>query len=312
MKLFDLLYKVYFLLPNFYGLGIIGKIYRHSLTDLFKFILLVFYKKYIRESSNYKPLESNKIVFDKELIVSLTTYEARIDVVDIAIKTLLRQTLRPNRIILWLARDEFQDKELPFNVLELKKYNVEIRFCDNLLAHKKYYYALKEFKNAYIITFDDDFFYERDMIKNLLNMKQSYPDCVVSNRAHLIKFHGNSLARYREWSHNTSHKKPSHKVFATGGVGTLYENRFFKKSVLEHRVFMKICPYADDVWLKFAAYLNGLKVVTNAKYNKDFITLPESQKQQLIKMNVRAGGNDSQIEDVMSHYKITPSDLKMN
>jgi hypothetical protein len=205
-----------------------------------------------------------------------------------------------------LAKEEFSNETLPERVSELQKFGVEIRFCDNLLAHKKYYYALQEFPDAFVITFDDDFFYEKRMLENLMKLKLEYPNHVVTNRAHLMQFDSNELKPYRQWNHNTTVTKPGHQVFATGGVGTLYESSFYSDSLFDKSLIQKISPKADDVWLKFMTYLNGIKVVTNKRYNKDFITLPESQKEQLIKSNVQAGGNDIQIQNAIKLFNIDP------
>lgn len=309
MRLFDFLYNVYFLLPSFYGFGIVGKMWRHGLTDSFKFFLTRFYKNKIRNSNNYLSLDPNNIQYEKPIIISLTTYSGRIDVVDIAVKCILRQTVKPNRIVIWIAEDEFTENTIPSRVKDLQQFGVEIRYCDNLLAHKKYFYALQEFANSYVITFDDDFFFEKHMLENVMNLKRQFPDCIITNRAHFIKFEKGKLLPYRRWRHNTTQTTPGHQIFATGGVGTVYEPEFFKDYIFNKELIQDLSPRADDVWLKFMAYLNGIKVVTNNKYNKDFVTLPESQKEQLIQSNVQAGGNDSQIRNVINYFKINEQEF---
>src|SRR5699024_12638905 len=60
---------------------------------------------------------------------------------------LLRQTYPPDKIILWLAKEQFEGRNtLPNNLLDLEKRGLEIVFCDeDLRSHKKYYYAIKKF-----------------------------------------------------------------------------------------------------------------------------------------------------------------------
>jgi len=67
-----------------------------------------------------------------QLIVSLTSYPARINSVHITINTLLQQSLKPNKVILWLASEQFPNKEndLPDNLLRLKDYGLTIEWCD--------------------------------------------------------------------------------------------------------------------------------------------------------------------------------------
>ena len=265
MRLYDFLYAVYFKLPSLYGLGIVGKAYRHGLTDSFKWFLTLFYKNKIRNQTDCPTLDPDRVTAPKPLVISLTTYGGRIDVVDIAVKTLLRQSVPVNRIVLWLADDEYSGANLPERVRDLQRYGVEIRYCPDLLAHKKYQYALREFTDAYVITFDDDFFFEKNMIANLLELKARHPDCVITNRAHRMRFQGGRLLPYRQWRHNTTETRPAHQIFATGGVGTLYESRLFGERLFATDALKKLSPKADDVWLKFMTYLDGVKVVTNAR-----------------------------------------------
>ena len=57
---------------------------------------------------NYKPAVEYGVTTEKRdtrLIVSLTSFPARIKTVHQTINTLLRQTVKPDHIILWLSED---------------------------------------------------------------------------------------------------------------------------------------------------------------------------------------------------------------
>ena len=96
---------------------------------------------------------------DDEYIVSLTSWEPRFDVLPVALKSILLQTRRPDRVILYLGSDVDPEK-LPLEVRRFEEKGVEIRFMEeNLRAHKKYYYAMEEFPDSTIITVDDDVIY---------------------------------------------------------------------------------------------------------------------------------------------------------
>jgi hypothetical protein len=68
-----------------------------------------------------------------ELIVSLTSYPRRFPILDFAIRSLLNQTVRPDRVILWLAEDDVT--YLPSAVRRLA--GLEIRTCRDLRSFKK-------------------------------------------------------------------------------------------------------------------------------------------------------------------------------
>lgn len=64
------------------------------------------------------------------LIISLTSFPARISTLHITISSLLCQTKKPNMIILQLSEDEFPNKEndLPENLLKLKEFGLTINW----------------------------------------------------------------------------------------------------------------------------------------------------------------------------------------
>ncbi|WP_233145003.1 hypothetical protein [Paracoccus yeei] len=69
---------------------------------------------------------SAKHGLDAPLVVSLTAYPARYDAVYFVLRSLLAQTVRPDRIILWL--DPGDDALLPDQIAAL---DIEIRTCPN-------------------------------------------------------------------------------------------------------------------------------------------------------------------------------------
>ena len=58
-----------------------------------------------------------------KVIISLTSYPARIDTVHLTIRSILRQTVQADKILLWLSIEEFPNKyaDLPQNLLLIKE-----------------------------------------------------------------------------------------------------------------------------------------------------------------------------------------------
>lgn len=243
---------------------------------------------------------------EKKYIVSLTSFPARIEDVWIAIETILRQTFKPDHIILWLSKDQFKDVELPKSLTKLEKRGLTIRFVPgDIRSHKKYKYALEEFPKDYIITLDDDLYYSENLLKNLVELKNKFPDCVPTNRAHKLKFENNSILPYSKWLHNSFDQKPSHQLVQTGGYGTLYTFEDLYKDFNDEDCFLKLAPHADDLWLKTMVLLQGKTIVTNKKYNKDPIVIKGTQFNKLVTENVLNGGNDTQFKNLMDYYNLT-------
>lgn len=302
-------YKIYYTLPNFDFLGKFGKGINRALGIFNKKVLDRTVPRKMLLTQHEAGIGVNIEPRDEKYIVSLTSFPGRIVDVWICIECLLRQTFKPDKIILWLAIDQFPDKKLPDSLKKLEARGLEVQFCDeDLRAHKKYFYALKNYPDANIITVDDDLYYDNRLLENLFKLHKENPHHIVTNRAHKMRFNSEGeIKAYRKWSHNVSSKEASHLLLATGGGGTLYPPNSLHTEVLNKEVFKKICFLADDIWLKCMALRNGTKVVTNSNYNKDPLSIRKSQMEKLVSENVLSGGNDQQLKDVCKYYNINLS-----
>jgi hypothetical protein len=300
------IYKIYYILPNFDFLGKFGKGINRAFGLVGKKLLDRRVPENMLASQRQVGLGINTEPREELYVVSLTSFPARINDVWIAIECLLRQTFKPDKIILCLAITQFPDKKVPDSLKKLESRGLEVRFCEeDLRAHKKYLYTLKEFPSANIITVDDDAYNDNRMLESLYLLHKKYPQHIVSNRVHKMKFNKDkTLKPYRKWKHNISKENPSHLLFATGVGGVLYPPNSLHPEIFNIEVFKKICFLADDIWLKCMALKQGTKVVTNATYNKDPLTIRKSQMEKLVSANVLSGGNDKQLRDVCAHYNI--------
>jgi hypothetical protein len=304
----DFLYQFYFKIPQFRNLGFFGKaihkVNAMLLKRIFDLILPGYYLRTMDKAGSGLTKEKRTI----PIIVSVTSFPARIEDVWISLESLFRQTVKPDSIILWLAESQFPDKKVPESLTKLQSRGLTIRFCEDLRSHKKYYFAMKEFPNACIMTFDDDLYYDKNVIKRVVELYEKHPDCICTNRAHEIKIKDGKVQPYSKWNHNAKNILfPSKALLQTGGAGTLYPPKSLSDSTFDKNLIQTLCLHADDVWLKLMATLNDKKVITHSFYNKDFLTVKSSQLEKLVTKNVFDGGNDKQFQDVCHHFSITPS-----
>lgn len=310
MELFDLVYKIYFSLPNFGRIGKLGKgvdraMDIYGLHKLFNKIVPAYVKK-------HKPSESglNTTPRDEQYIVSITSFPARVGEAWISFECLMRQTVKPDRIILWLAEEQFPDRKLPESLTAFTKRGLEIRFCEDLKSHKKYYYTIKENPEANVITLDDDLFYDKYIIENLVALHKQFPKNVVTNRAHKMTFDGDKLKPYSKWKHNVVQNVPSFLLLHTSGAGTLFPPGSLPEVTFDKELIHELSYRSDDVWLKMMTILGGVQVVTNGRYNKDLITTGSTQTESLVSTNSKKGGKDQQLLSVMRHFNINIADYK--
>lgn len=300
------IYTIYFFLPNFKRFGFSGKVVNKLLEMTLKRIFDRTVPAYLKRTQKYQGSGLNTGKRETPYIVSLTSFPARIDQIWISIECILRQTEKPDAIYLWLAEEQFPDRILPKNLSDLEARGLTIKFCDDdLKAHKKYYYSMLLHKDAYIITVDDDLYYDKRLLENLFKIHKANPALIATNRAHKITFtKEKKVELYKNWEHVTTDTEPSHLIMQTGGCGTLYPPSVLGETAFDKKLIKDLCFYADDVWLKAMSILGNTMVVTNKKYNKDHLSISTTQREKLVKTNVITGGNDVQLKNLLNHFDI--------
>lgn len=152
----------------------------------------------------------------------------------------------------------------------------------DLKCNLKYFYCMKKYRDLPIITIDDDSVYPKQMIPDLLELHEKYPDVVIARSARLIE-KGKS---YRYWTE------------AVGGVTRAFFNKnlvnqvrtdlnpegyggiLYPPNILEVSDDMieeiNNFPRADDIYLTVIEQRKGIKVLAPVYiYNKlDVCTRP--------------------------------------
>ena len=106
---------------------------------------------------------------ETKLIVSLTSYPERMYDIHYCLYSLLTQTLKPDEVILWLAKEQFpnEEKDISQKVLKLKDNGLSIKFCEDIKSYKKIIPTLREYPNEIIVTADDDLYYKENWLEKL-------------------------------------------------------------------------------------------------------------------------------------------------
>ncbi|HHU71605.1 MAG TPA: hypothetical protein GXZ21_06165 [Clostridiales bacterium] len=213
---------------------------------------------------------------EPKLIVSLTSFPKRISTVHLTIQTLQKQTKMPDKIILWLAKEQFSDtKELPSELTCLLNDVFDIRWCDDLKSHKKYYYTFIKFPNDCIITVDDDCLYPSFIVEMLYNSYKKYPMAISTIRGRVIDWNDDgSLKSYDNWvlADKDYIGIPAMDLLPIGCGGVLYPPHLVNKEVLNRSYILNHCIKTDDLWLKIMHAINNVPTVLVSEYfHLDFI-----------------------------------------
>ena len=241
---------------------------------------------------------------EQRIIVSLTTFPKRVNTVWITIETLLRQTVKPDEVILWLAKSQFDDiSVLPQKLVNLQKRGLTIRFCDELRSHKKYFYVMQEYPEDIIVLADDDMFYPSDTLRKLIKMHKKYPKDICTMTSQVIEpsFETKpSMWRNPKLGERFVH---SEKVQIFTGSGSLYPPGSLDKTAFRKDLIKDLCPYADDLWLTFMANRKGTKITSWFPWRAFPITIYGTSEETLWHINAADGKNDDQWEAMLNYFK---------
>lgn len=238
-----------------------------------------------------------------ELIVTLTSFPPRYRCLRKTIVSLLMQEVRPDRIILWLAHG--RENLPPREILQLQHFGLEVRYCDDIRSYKKIIPALEAFPSSYLVTADDDLYYEKGWLRKIVEGFVPHSPAIVCRRAHRPRFDGTKLAPYDQWEQDIVSDVVERCIFPTSGAGALFPPGSLAPDVTERGVFLELCPYADDVWLFVMALHAGSHF---RQVGGGFPQIPweVAQSVSLMQHNLGVGGNDRQLSAVLARYADNP------
>lgn len=234
------------------------------------------------------------------LVVTLTSYPKRFDVLALTLKTLMDQTVQADATVLWIA--EADAAALPADVRALEKHGLTIRTCADLRSYKKIIPALHEFGDAFLVTADDDVHYPPNWLETFCKAYKPGEKAALAYRAHRMVMNAGKLAPYDQWHFEITDQAPAKDVFFTGVGGVFYPPGLLHQDVTNEALFMKLCPVGDDIWLNWMVRLNG-GTVRKVGPKQRFYEWPGSQGVALQNTNRGTdGGNDQQITRIVDAY----------
>ena len=269
----------------------------------------------IRIKKNCKPKEiklNTKVVTDikreEPLIISLTSFPQRINIVVKTIKTLLNQTLKPDAVILWLAPEQFPngEKDLPEELLDLKKFGLTIDWYRDIRSYKKIIPALKKYPDAVIITTDDDIYYAPDTAETLYKSYLEHKNEIQAHRCDVLRVEDGKIlwAKTRELYLDKNRGTASFKNRLTGYGAVLYPPHCFYKDVCDEELITELLPTHDDIWLWAMTLLNGYKTRLVKGYSESIDYVENSQQYGLCKINKKGAGTslEEAYEIILKQY----------
>ena len=243
----------------------------------------------------------------ENLIVSFTSYGVRLkNCTWLAVYSMFMQSTQPEFVVLYLE-PSLENIKLPFFIRKLQKMDLKIEYTSDIRSYKKLIPALHQYPDKTIITIDDDIYYSKNLVKNLVETSLQNKSAICATVVHGITFTKEAqIDSYNNWN-----KKPHEGdiLFAVGYGGILYPPSVFNLDYMKEADFTKISPNADDIWFFAARYKDSVPLVqaNNYKityYPVNYVYERFHKNEGLTEENVFGGQNDIQMQATMKHFDI--------
>ena len=233
-----------------------------------------------------------------DVLVSLTSYGRRLDLVHLVVESIGVGTQRPGRLVLWVDSDSLSDiTRLPKGLQRATRRGLEVLQCENLGPHTKYAPVVEQLwsdHHSVLVTADDDVLYPPWWLAELLKLHADAPENVLCYRAHVIGLDAEEISPYLEWQRARAADRGA-ALFATGCSGVLYPSRMVTALQRAGR-FHPASRSTDDIWLHWVALRNGIQVRQVRADPLQFLSVLGSSSTGLAQVNVQGAKNDEVIK----------------
>lgn len=222
----------------------------------------------------------NKIVLKEnrslKLIISLTSSPTFMYNIHYCLYSLLTQTCRADKVILWLNKKEFPnlEKNLPKKVIKLKNYGLVIKWYEDIENYKELIPTLKKYPNDIIITAKDNIFYPKNWLEQLYNEYDG--ENIIAHRVKEIKtnIYGRFVPSSWKIKKLIEKEKPSIINFPDAKGGVLYPPNSIHSDILNSSELVEI---EDNLYFWAMSVINGkkIKAIPEGYFNLNYINPPK-------------------------------------
>ena len=248
------------------------------------------------------------------IIVCFTTLPDRLSYIEKTIESIVEQSLKPDKIVLYLCEDDFN--EIPSFLIKLEdKYDIfDVKLVkENYRSATKLIPALDDYPDDILINIDDDLIYKSDLIKNLVDCYRQFGDKRIYSVAGHRLYFDNKQILHKGYEHIT-YEYDGYDCSFLSGHGTLYPPHIFDGTKIKNFDLMKkMCVTHDELWFWANAVINGIKthVIGRYAYCHDWAKEFHVFKNALCKTN-RPNVEDRYFESLQKYIQANnPNVLKL-
>lgn len=216
-------------------------------------------REYIKKTYN----KTYEQLFEAPIYINITTWKQRDKYLPQMLKNLSNQTMKPNKIILWLSKEEYSDVPSHIQQCLKDKLLTEIKWVDkNIYCHKRHE-TFKINNDVYNMCMDDDLLYEQTYIENLYKSSIQHPNAISAMAGSRRDFNGIKTTS------NLMENKCDNKNAFLGGL-TCYPPYTFPIESFKHiNIRDKYSQKCDETWIWCWCIKKGIKI-NILKYRGDY------------------------------------------
>ena len=167
---------------------------------------------------------------NENYIISIASQASRMKTLKWTLKSIILQSTKPSSIYIWFNKRDFKKAKCKF--CNYKKYGVKIMLATiDYKSHNKYFYSLKKFSKNGIVTADDDLYYRKNWLRELINANNEVlgQKVIVGHRGVNIHFsEPNKIDLYCLWK-KASKTNSGVTTVLNSGAGILFPPESFTK-----------------------------------------------------------------------------------
>ena len=241
------------------------------------------------------------------VLVSLTSFPARLPYLHHTLYSILTQDYKDFHIALFLSSSEVRPDELPRIVKIFARLGLlSIHFVEeNLRAYKKLFYALQAYPEHIIITIDDDQIYDPKLLSLLLESYKKFPHAIHTHLAYDGAYMADILELDSAAYCAIIKESSPHLALASVGVsGVLYPPSPFSQEFFNTRAIVSLAPLSDDLWFFVMSVLNDVPkvLVKNALEHPKESSIAQDESPNLWEINCEQNRNYDQLRALLEAY----------
>lgn len=187
-------------------------------------------------------------------VVSLTSFPARIGSLWMVVECLLRQTRKPQHILIHLDEGEFgHERTLPRSLTRRLSRGVSVIWVSG--GYRSYNKLVHSFGsvNVPVVTVDDDKYLPRDFLSNLVSWHDTHPHHIVGGRGWKLPGKNIEQGRFGHGWQRAARGEEGNHLFLPGVDGVLYPPGSLDPRIHDMDAAKTLSPTNDDIWFWAAA-----------------------------------------------------------